>query len=124
MAKTFPPPRNDGELLTSAVARIADLWGLDSLELGKMLGVAPATVLTLRAGTSTLDPASQSFEAGQLLLRLFRSLDALMGSDDDAARRWLATPNIDLGAKPIDCVASIPGLIAVCEYVDALRVRA
>ena len=71
-----------------------------------------------------LDPASKSFEAARLLLRLFRGLDALMGSDDDAARRWLATRNVDLDARRLDLIDSFRDLIAVCDYVDTHRVHA
>jgi len=70
-----------------------------------------------------LDPASKSFEAGQFLLRLFRSLDSLLGSDDAAARRWLQTHNIDLDARPLDLIDSFKGLLTVCDYVDAHRAR-
>ena len=71
-----------------------------------------------------LDPASKSFEAARLLLRLLRGLDVLIGSDDDAARRWLAIHNVDLEARPLDLVDSFRSLIAVCHYVDAPRVHA
>jgi hypothetical protein len=67
----------------------------------------------MRSGKALLDPASKSFEAGQLLLRLFRGLDALMGSDDAASRHWLETRNLDLGARPIKQIDSLRGLIAV-----------
>ena len=114
MADVLTGAPSDGELLTPAVARITDLWGLSNARLGTILGFSPATASRLRAGASTPDPASKSFEAGQFLLRLFRSLDASMGSDD-AARRWLATPNLNLGTKPIDCADTVRGQIALCD---------
>ncbi len=113
----------DGKVLTTAVARIADFWGLTNAKLGAVLGLSQATVSRLRSGRSELDPASKSFEAGQFLLRLFRSLDALLGSDDRAARAWLATPNLDLEARPLDLIDSFKGLMTVCDYVDAHRAR-
>lgn len=116
-------PRSDAEVLTAAVAKIADFWGLSNAKLGAVLGLSPATVSRLRCGRTLLDPASKAFEAGQVLLRLFRSLDALMGSDDGAARRWLATANLDLEARPFDLIDRFQGLIAVCDYVDARRAR-
>ena len=76
-----------------------------------------------RSSKAELDPAGKSFEAAQYLLRLFRSLDALLGSDDMAARAWLATPNLDLEARPIDLIDSFKGLMTVCDYVDAHRAR-
>lgn len=117
------PERDDERLLTGAVATIANFWDLGNAKLGSVLGVSPATVSRLRAGRSKLDARSKSFEAAQYLLRLFRGLDALMGSDDGAARRWLGAPNLDLEARPIDLLDSITGLIAVCDYVDAHRAR-
>ncbi len=110
-------------VLTAAVARIAHFWGLSNAKLGAILGVSPATASRLKAGQTQLDPASKAFEAGQFLLRLFRSLDALLGSDDAAAKRWLATENLELGSKPLDRVDTMRGLIEVCDYVDFYRAR-
>lgn len=115
--------RSDPEVLSSALVRIADFWGLSNAKLGTVLGLSSATASRLKSGKSLLDPASKSFEAGQFLLRLFRSLDALMGSDDEASRSWLATANLDLEARPLDMIDSFRGLITVCDYVDAYRAR-
>ena len=116
-------PRSDAQVLSSALARIADFWGFSNAKLGVVLGLSPATVSRMRSGRTALDPASKSFEAGQFLLRLFRGLDALLGSDDDASRRWLETENLDLDARPLDLVDSFRGLVRVCDYVDAHRAR-
>ena len=113
----------DGKVLTNAISRIAEFWGLTNAKLGSILGLSQATVSRLRSGKSELDPASKSFEAGQFLLRLFRSLDALLGSDDLAARAGLATPNLDLEARPLELIDSFKGLMTVCDYVDAHRAR-
>lgn len=121
---TRPEPRADkAAILTAAIARIAEFWGLSNAKLGVVLGLSPATVSRLRNGQSQLDPASKSFEAGQFLLRLFRSLDALLGSDDSAAKRWLSTSNLDLKARPIDRLDTMKGLMEVCDYVDFYRAR-
>lgn len=116
-------PLEKAQVLTSAVARIAELWGLSNAKLGGILGVSMATASRLRSGQSHLDPASKSYEAAQFLLRLFRSLDALLGSDDIAAKSWLATENLDLGGKPIEQIETMRGLMAVCDYVDFYRAR-
>jgi len=114
---------SDDKLLTSAISKIAAFWGLSNVKLSSVLGLSEATISRLRSGKTFLDPASKSFEAGQFLLRLFRSLDALMGSDDDAAKSWLASHNLDLEARPIDLIDSFKGLLTVCDYVDAHRAR-
>lgn len=118
-----PPAGDAAQALTTALARIADFWKFSNAKLGQVLGLSPATVSRLRSGRATLDPATKSFEAGQFLLRLFRSLDAMMGSDDAASRRWLEARNIDLEARPLDLIDSFKGLLTVCDYVDAFRAR-
>ena len=123
MATLAPATADRSEVLTLAVTRIAELWNLSNGKLAAILGLSPATVSRLRHGQARLDPASKSFEAGQFLLRLFRSLDALLGSDDDAARRWLEADNLDLGGKPIALVDTMRGLIELCDYVDFYRAR-
>ena len=123
MATLAPATADRSEVLTSAVTRIAELWNLSNGKLAAILGLSPATVSRLRHGQARLDPASKSFEAGQFLLRLFRSLDALLGSDDQAARRWLEADNLDLGGKPIALVDTMRGLIELCDYVDFYRAR-
>ncbi len=124
MASRAPSVKeNDDKLLTSAISKIAAFWGLSNVKLSSVLGLSEATISRLRSGKTFLDPASKSFEAGQFLLRLFRSLDALMGSDDDAAKSWLASHNLDLEARPIDLIDSFKGLLTVCDYVDAHRAR-
>jgi hypothetical protein len=57
-----------------------------------------------------------------LLVRLFRSLDALLGHDADA-RRWLADDNLGLQGRPLDMMESAEGLVRVLQYVDAHRGR-
>ena len=58
---------------------------------------------------------------GQYLVRLFRGLDALMGSDDAASMSWLRSANIDLDGRPIELICSINGLNAVANHVDDFR---
>jgi Protein of unknown function (DUF2384) len=114
---------SDDVILSTAIARIADFWGLSNAKLGVILGLSAATISRLRSGQTALDPMSKSFEAGQYLLRLFRSLDAMMGSDDAATRSWLHATNIDLQARPVDLIDRFKGLMTVCDYVDAHRAR-
>jgi hypothetical protein len=118
-AHTPDAPRVLGE----AVARIATFWQLSNARLGAILGLSGPSASRLRAGSYVLEPGSKPFELAQHLLRLFRSLDSWLGQDDAAARSWLATPNLDLGAVPLELIATIRGLLRTGDYVDALRAR-
>jgi uncharacterized protein (DUF2384 family) len=112
-----------GRVLTEAVGRVAVMWKLTNDQLGSILGLSPATASRLRSGAFMLEPSSKAFELSQYLVRLFRSLDAMMGSDDAASIAWLKTPNLDLDGRPIDLIRSIRGLNDVANYVDDFRAQ-
>ena len=113
--------QEDTRVLTEAVRRIAEFWNLSNAALGGVLGLSAATVSRLRNGERTLEPGSKSFELAQFLVRLFRGVDALMGSDDEAARSWLRSDNRFLESRPIDLIQRIEGLTRTCHYVDTMR---
>ena len=114
---------DEHRVLTEAISRIASCWKLTNEQLGAVLGVSSATASRLRSGDFELDRSSKAFELGQYLVRLFRSLDALMGSDDAASISWLRSPNLDLEGRPIDLIRSIHGLYAVANYIDDYRAQ-
>lgn len=126
MAQTIATVTQGSEasrVLTDAIARIADLWRLPNGRLGAIIGLSAPTASRLRGGHYRLEPGSKPFELAQHLLRLFRSLDSWLGQDDEAARSWLATVNLDLGERPIDLLPTVRGLLRTSDYVDALRAR-
>lgn len=114
---------DEGRVLTEAVSRVAACWKLTNDQLAAVLGLSPASASRLRSGGYALDRSSKAFELGQYLVRLFRGLDALMGSDDRASVSWLKAVNLDLGGRPIDLVRTISGLVAVADYLDDYRAR-
>jgi uncharacterized protein (DUF2384 family) len=105
------------------VARAAELWGLTNETLGKIIGVSASTASRLRAGAWKLDHGTKQFELAQFFVRLFRSLDSLVGSDDEAAVSWLDKINTDLDGRPIDLIRTVKGLTEVANYVDDFRAR-
>ncbi len=110
-------------VLSTAVARVADLWNLTNETLGAIIGVSSATASRLRSGTRRLERGTKPFELSQYLVRLFRSVDSLMGSDDEAANSWLRTANVELGGAPIDLIRTVKGLSEVSNYVDDFRAQ-
>ena len=65
---------------------------------------------------------AKEWELARLLVRLFRSLDALWGHED-TARTWLASGNLALAARPRDLLRSVEGMVRVVAYLDAARGR-
>ncbi|MFO1426088.1 MAG: antitoxin Xre/MbcA/ParS toxin-binding domain-containing protein [Steroidobacteraceae bacterium] len=117
------PSVDAGAVLTKAVLRAASLLGLPQQALAQVLGVSRPTVTRMGLGSYRLSPAQpKAWELGTLFVRMFRSLDALVGHDA-AARTWLEGPNTDLGARPIELIRSAEGLVRVVHYLDAHRGR-
>jgi transcriptional regulator with XRE-family HTH domain len=110
-----------GAVLTKAALRAADRLGLSGRQLADIVGVSEATVSRWKRGESLLEPGSKPFELAALLVRTFRSLDAITGGDEAVARRWLAAPNTALAARPVERMTQVQGLVDVTTYLDARR---
>jgi len=120
LSKSKPEPRL---VLTAAVLRACALLEITQSCLAQILGLSPSTVSRMANGSYTLDEQKKEWELGALFVRLFRSLDAVIGSNDEAARSWLNGENRGLKAKPIDLIRSTEGLVRVVQYLDAARGR-
>jgi len=114
-----PPPER---VLTKAVRSAAGRLGLRNRRLAEVLGTSEASVSRLSTGR-TIDPESKEGELALLFLRLFRSLDALVGGDEARARAWLGAENMHLGGVPAERIRRVEGLVDVVQYLDALRGR-
>ena len=110
-----------GAVLTKAALRAADRLGLSGRQLVGIVGVSEATVSRWKRGDSLLESGSKPFELAALLVRTFRSLDAITGGDEAVARRWLASPNTALAARPVERMMQLQGLVDVATYLDARR---
>lgn len=110
-------------VLSKAVVRAADILGLKNFTLARILGLSASSASRLKNGQFFLTQGTKPFELGQLLLRLFRSLDSISGGDDQTSRSWLFSNNLALRAKPIDLIQTISGLTNTVAYVDSRRAR-
>ncbi len=108
-------------VLAKAVVRAAGALGLSQGEVATILGSSAASVSRTFSGARPFPPASAEGRHALLFVRVFRSLDALVGGDAEKARLWLRAPNRHLGAAPMRLLASTPGLVHVAEYLDAMR---
>lgn len=112
---------NPAVILSKAVVRAADQLAVPPSLLARILGLSEASISRMRHGAFELPEGSKSFELGILFVRLFRSLDAIVGGDAASARTWLVSENTALGAAPNRLVTSIGGLVDVVAYLDARR---
>jgi hypothetical protein len=111
----------EAAVVTKAAITAADRLGISARSLAAVLGVSEATVSRMKRQDHLLERGSKSFELAVLLVRLFRSLDAIVGGDEAVARQWLRNANAVLGAAPLEKIVSISGLTDVLAYLDARR---
>jgi len=109
-------------VVAKATVRAARLLGLSQAELAEVLGTSAASVSRTWSGQRPIAPESAEGRHALLFLRVFRSLDALVGGDAAKARLWLEARNAHLsGHPPRKLLATTPGLVRVAEHLDALR---
>lgn len=107
-------------VLSKAVARAAEKLDVSKSLLAKVLGVSPPTVTRLYAGQYQLDQKRKEWDFALLFVRVFRSLDSIVG-DESTARKWLTSENLGLNGKPVDLIRNTEGLVRVVQYLDASR---
>ena len=93
-----------GAVLARATVRAARFLALAQSDLAPVIGVSGATLSRLANGHKQLEPGSKPWQLAALFVRLFRSLDAIVGSDDTAAGAWLRSQNAALGGVPGESV--------------------
>lgn len=120
-ATQFAPVPTRGTVLTKAVLSAATRLGLSANALSKVIGVSAPTVTRMRSGTYVLDPDSKPFELAALLVRVFRSLDAITGGEEPVLQAWMRSPNLALGDTPASALTTVTGLTRVLAYLDARR---
>ncbi|MEJ2454345.1 MAG: MbcA/ParS/Xre antitoxin family protein [Candidatus Thiodiazotropha sp.] len=107
---------DESATLTKALLNAGKALGLTQETLGQVIG-RDRTAFH-RAG---IDPQSKAGELALLVIRLYRSLYVLVGGKPADLRHWMQTPNRHTGGVPAEQIKSIPGLMRLVEYLDAMR---
>ena len=125
MARPSAQPRTDpASVLTKAVLKSAELLELPSVVLARILGVSEASISRLFSGSRQIDPETKEGELALLLVRVYRSLDALVGTDASQRKAWMQSHNRGLNGRPIELIQRAEGLAAVVSYLDSMRAPA
>jgi transcriptional regulator with XRE-family HTH domain len=110
-----------GAVVTKAALRAASRLGMTAKAFASVVGLSEATVSRMRSGDYQLRPGEKSFELALLFIRLYRSLDAIVGGDDQVASAWLRNRNTLLDDEPLNQIQTVAGLVNVIQYLDARR---
>ena len=113
------PNTSEGSVLAKAGFRASKALGLSQKALADTIGVSSATVTRMKDGSFAL--GGKPFELMTCVIRIYRSLDAIVGGDGAAMRSWMAAQNTDLRGVPLALMTSPAGLIDVMNYLDAQR---
>jgi len=119
---------NDSTIVANSLIEASHLLGITQEQLASIIGVSRATVARIKKRSAqnledaAITNSSKSFELALLLIRIYRSLYAILGGDQKAMKHWMATPNHHLGSeKPLELVQTALGLGRVIWYLDAMR---
>jgi hypothetical protein len=112
---------DESGILARATVQASDRLGVKGNVLASIIGVSEPTISRMRTGEFKLARGRKEFELAALFLRMYRSLDAIVGGDDALASQWLKNHNTALGDKPIMMIQSAQGLVDVIHYLDSRR---
>ncbi|MBM3954531.1 MAG: DUF2384 domain-containing protein [Planctomycetes bacterium] len=112
-------PRREA-VLTKAFLRAGERLEVPRAVLARVVGRSQPTLSRMYAGGYELEEGTKEWELALLFVRLYRSLDSIVGTDE-AARAWLTGSHPALGGIPLDLVQTTEGLVRVVHYLDAHR---
>lgn len=113
---------DEAAVVSKALLRAAEALGLSSAELAEIIGTSESTLSRLRTRKRGPIPlGTKEGELALLFLRVFRSLDALVGGNQAHAKAWLHAENHHVRGVPLRRMKKIEGLVDVAEYLDAMR---
>jgi len=113
-------PSRQGVVLAKATIRASERLGISQKVLGNIIGLSEPVVSRMKKGEYTIE-RGKPFELAALFMRLYRSLDAIVGGDEAAARKWMKSSNLALNGVPIDLIQKVYGLTHVVQYLDSKR---
>jgi DNA-binding XRE family transcriptional regulator len=118
MSVNANPVASERDVLGRAAVRAAERLGLSQADLAEVIGRDRTTIS--RRG---IEPQSKPGELALMLIRCYRSLAVLVDDDPAQILHWMRTDNRHTGGIPTEQVRSVAGLVAVTEYLDAIRGR-
>lgn len=115
--------RSDQEIVTTALLEAGSYLGLTLAQLAAIVGVSVASMKNYSRGNASLSNAKAT-ELALGLVRVYRSLYAIVGGNREQMQHWMRTANAHLRDEaPADLVMTYEGLAAVNHYLDGMRGR-
>ena len=106
-------------VLMTAFNNACEALNVSRDDKSEILGVNVAT-LSRKVNTG-FSPQTKTGELQLHFIRLYRSLYAISGGDNDFMNHWYQTENKALKGAPVTLCKTIQGLLGVNQYLDAMR---
>jgi len=111
---------NENIVLRKALQRAGEELGLTAQDAARAIGKS-RTFFEQGRSQSSIDPHTRQMIG--LMLRLHRSLSALLGDDTSLMRHWIDTANFHTGGIPRLQLQDPEQLVELVQYLDAMRGR-
>ncbi len=115
---------NKTMVLGKATIRAAEALALSNAALARVIGLSEPSISRIASGARGIDPVSKEGQLALLLVRVFRSLDPLVGSDSKKRLDWLRSHNKALNGTPAALIETPYGLVTTLSYLDGMRAAA
>ena len=107
------------KVLTVAALRAGAALQLSDDELAQVIGVEKHAIVHFKIGQEMISVNSGAGLRCQMLIRMFRALEHLVGGDQEMCRQWLRSHNETAGGDPAEVIANPDGLRQITEYLEA-----
>lgn len=115
------PDSANRQIMRKALIRLIERLAISRREIAAIIGISEASISRFYEGKRFIEPTSKEGELALLLLRLYRSLDTLLGGNEKQCQLWFRSYNTHLNGTPVELAQSIQGLVTITYYLDAMR---
>jgi len=120
---------SNSAIVANSLMEASRFLGVTQEQTAAAIGVSRATIARMKkratdnlANDEAISSSSKAFELALLVIRIYRSLYAILGGNQQAMKHWMTTPNRHLAnEKPVELIQSAMGLGRVIWYLDAMR---
>lgn len=109
---------DSAEVLARAVIRVAAALHISEDELAQAIDLDKQEIESLSLGRGKIPVDSDAGHRCQLLIRMYRALESLVGDDQEKSKLWFRSRNEAAGGIPAELVATPAGLREVVEYLE------
>ena len=109
------------QVLTHSALRTGALLGLSHAEFARALGLDQSTVSAMADGAAELQGVTPSGQRAFTMIKIYQSLTANVGGDEQACKQWVCSHNTGLAGTPALLVQSEDEINAVLAYLQSME---